>query len=65
MNKNVQDAFLNELQREKKVATIVIVNGFQMKGHLLGHDPYTIQVESDGVQQLVYKHAISTVRWEG
>ena len=64
MNKNqinLQDAFLNLVRKEKIPVTIFLVNGFQIKGVVKGFDNFTVIVETDGKQQLVYKHAISTV----
>ncbi len=64
MNKtqiNLQDAFLNLVRKEKTPVTIFLINGFQIKGLVKGFDNFTVIVEIDGKQQLVYKHAISTV----
>ncbi|MBN4062691.1 MAG: RNA chaperone Hfq [Alkaliphilus sp.] len=58
---NLQDLFLNQVRREKTVITIYLVNGFQLKGYVKGFDNYTIVIESDGKQQLIYKHAVSTI----
>ncbi|MEA1959753.1 MAG: RNA chaperone Hfq [Bacillota bacterium] len=58
---NLQDAFLNQVRKEKTLVTIYLVNGFQIKGIVKGFDNFTVIVELDGRQQLVYKHAISTV----
>jgi len=58
---NLQDAFLNQVRKDKILVTIFLVNGFQIKGLVKGFDNFTVVVELDGRQQLVYKHAISTV----
>lgn len=58
---NLQDAFLNQVRKEKMPVTIFLVNGFQIKGVVKGFDNFTVVVELDQKQQLVYKHAISTV----
>lgn len=58
---NMQDAFLNQVRREKIPVTIYLVNGFQIKGVIRGFDNFTAIVEQDGRQQMVYKHAISTI----
>jgi host factor-I protein len=58
---NLQDAFLNQVRKEKILLTIYLVNGFQIRGIVKGFDNFTVVVELDGKQQLVYKHAISTV----
>ncbi|MCD5413947.1 MAG: RNA chaperone Hfq [Clostridiales bacterium] len=60
-NVNLQDLFLNQVRKEKNVITIYLVNGFQLKGYVKGFDNYTIVLESDGKQQLIYKHAVSTI----
>ena len=58
---NLQDAFLNQLRRDKVTVTMFLMNGFQMHGTVRGFDGFTVVLESDGKQQLIYKHAISTV----
>lgn len=58
---NMQDAFLNQIRREKIQVTIYLVNGFQIKGLIKGFDNFTAIVEQEGRQQMVYKHAISTI----
>jgi len=58
---NMQDAFLNQIRREKIPVTIYLVNGFQIKGVIKGFDNFTAIVEQEGRQQMVYKHAISTI----
>jgi host factor-I protein len=57
---NIQDTFLNQVRKENIPVTIYLVNGFQLKGLIRGFDNFTIVIDSDGKQQLVYKHAIST-----
>ena len=54
---NLQDLFLNLVRKEKVPVTIFLVNGFQIKGSVKGFDNFTVVVEQDGKQQLVYKHA--------
>lgn len=58
---NLQDIFLNQVRKEHVHITIYLVNGFQIKGMVKGFDSYTIVLESDGKQHLIYKHAISTI----
>ncbi|ABR48694.1 RNA chaperone Hfq [Alkaliphilus metalliredigens QYMF] len=60
-NINLQDVFLNQVRKENIQITIYLVNGFQLKGFVKGFDNYTIVLDSDGKQQLIYKHAISTI----
>ena len=58
---NLQDAFLNQVRKENIPVTIFLVNGFQLKGMVRGFDNFTVILESDGKQLMVYKHAISTI----
>lgn len=58
---NVQDVFLNQLRRERVPLTIYLTNGFQLKGIIKGFDNFVIVIESENRQQVVYKHAISTI----
>lgn len=57
---NIQDQFLNQLRKESIYVTVILLNGFQMKGFIKGFDNFTVLVETDGKQQLIFKHAIST-----
>lgn len=58
---NLQDSFLNQVRRDNISVTLYLVNGFQLKGLVKGFDNFTIILDSDGRQQMVYKHAISTI----
>ena len=58
---NLQDVFLNQVRKEKLAVTIYMTNGFQLKGFVKGFDNFTVILDSEGKQQLIYKHAISTV----
>ena len=58
---NLQDACLNQLRRERTNITVFLVNGFQMHGVIRAYDGFTVVLDSDGRQQLIYKHAISTI----
>ena len=60
-NTNLQDVFLNQVRKENISITIFLINGFQLKGQVKGFDNYTIVLDSEGKQQLIYKHAISTI----
>lgn len=60
-NINLQDIFLNQVRKENILITIYLINGFQLRGTVKGFDNYTIVLETDGKQQLIYKHAISTI----
>ncbi|WP_100373119.1 RNA chaperone Hfq [Bacillus sp. FJAT-45037] len=57
---NIQDHFLNQLRKENISVTVFLLNGFQLRGQVKGFDNFTIVLETEGKQQLVYKHAIST-----
>ena len=58
---NLQDLFLNQTRRDRQVVTLFLMNGFQMRGVVRGFDNFTVVLETDGKQQLIYKHAISTL----
>jgi host factor-I protein len=58
---NLQDSFLNQVRKENVSVIIHLVNGFQLKGLVKGFDNFTVILDSAGKQQLVYKHAISTI----
>jgi host factor-I protein len=60
-NINLQDVFLNQVRKEHISVTLYLTNGFQLKGTVKGFDNFTVVLETDGKQQLVYKHAISTI----
>lgn len=58
---NLQDSFLNQVRKENVAVTIHLLNGFQIKGNVKGFDNFTVVLEVTGKQQMVYKHAISTI----
>lgn len=62
MNKsiNIQDTFLNQLRKENIPVTVYLTNGFQIRGQIRAFDNFTIVIDTEGRQQMVYKHAIST-----
>lgn len=63
MNKqqvNIQDMFLNQVRKERIPVIVYLVNGFQIRGTVKAFDNFTIVLEAEGKQQMVYKHAIST-----
>ena len=62
MNKsiNIQDTFLNQLRKDSVPVTVFLTNGFQIRGVIKAFDNFTIVIDSEGRQQMVYKHAIST-----
>ena len=58
---NLQENFLNQARKENVPVTIHLMNGFQIKGMIRGFDQFTVIIDSMGRQQMVFKHAISTV----
>ncbi|NLO88203.1 MAG: RNA chaperone Hfq [Firmicutes bacterium] len=60
-NINLQDVFLNQIRKDGVPVTIFLLNGYQIKGYVRGFDNFTVVMDSDGKQQLIYKHAISTI----
>ena len=58
---NLQEGFLNRARTERVGVTVFLVNGFQMRGTIGGFDSFVVLLESEGKQQVIYKHAISTI----
>ena len=58
---NLQDAILSEVCRDKVPVTLFLMNGFQLRGTVTGYDGFVVILVSDGKQQMIYKHAISTL----
>ena len=58
---DLQDIFLTQVRRDRLGVTLFLMNGFQMRGHVTGFDAFTVVLTSDGKQQMIYKHAISTI----
>ena len=58
---NLQDAFLNQARKDRLNVTMFLMNGFQLHGVVKGFDGFTVVLDSEGKQQLIYKHAISTI----
>lgn len=58
---NLQDNFLNQVRKDGISVTIHLVNGFQIKGTVRGFDNFIVMIDSMGKQQMIYKHAISTI----
>ena len=58
---NLQDAILKEVRREKIPVTLFLMNGFQLRGVVTGYDNFVVVLTTDGKQQMIYKHAISTL----
>ena len=58
---NLQDIFLLKAKRDKLPVTMFLMNGFQMRGVITGFDAFVVILDSEGRQQVIYKHAISTI----
>ncbi len=58
---NLQDIFLTRARRDKLPVTMFLMNGFQLRGLIVGFDAFVVVLESEGKQQIIYKHAISTI----
>ena len=58
---NLQDAILRECRKEHVPLTLFLMNGFQLRGIITGFDSFVVVLVSDGKQQMIYKHAISTL----
>lgn len=59
---NLQDRFLNQARKDRIPVTLFLMNGFQLRGTILSFDQFAVLVLSDGRQNLIYKHAISTIQ---
>jgi host factor-I protein len=58
---NIQDAFLNTVRREKDTVTIYLMNGAKLSGRIRSFDKFSVLLESGSQEQLIFKHAISTI----
>lgn len=58
---SLQAQYLQTMRRERCVVTVFLMNGFQMRGTVVGYDNYAVVVLADGKQNMIYKHAISTI----
>ncbi len=58
---NLQELFLIRARRDRVPVTMFLMNGFQMRGVIIGFDAFAVILESEGRQQMIYKHAISTI----
>ena len=58
---NLQDIFLTKARKENVPVTLFLVNGFQLRGIITGFDCCVVVLDSEGRQQVIYKHAISTI----
>jgi len=58
---NIQDGFLNSARKEKTMVTIYLVSGVKLTGRIRSFDKFSVVLESNAQEQLIFKHAISTV----
>ena len=58
---NLQEAILKECRKEKVPVTLFLMNGFQLRGIVTGYDSFVVVLVTDGKQQMIFKHAISTL----
>ena len=58
---NLQDLFLTRARRDRVPVTLFLMNGFHLRGTLTGFDAFVVVLDSEGRQQVIYKHAISTI----
>lgn len=58
---NIQDILLNQIRRDKQTVTFFLMNGFQLRGVVRSFDSFVVVLETEGRQQMIYKHAISTI----
>lgn len=59
---NLQESYLEQAKKEQAMLSIYLVNGVQLKGQVKAYDSFTVLLVNNGHEQLVYKHAISTVQ---
>lgn len=60
-NHNLQDHFLLRVRRDRTNVTLFLMNGYQLKGQIIGYDPFVVILMTGERQQVIYKHAISTI----
>ena len=58
---NYQDQFLNQTRKNRTPLTVFLMNGFQLRGVITGFDQFVIVLHAAGKQQMIYKHAVSTI----
>ena len=59
---NLEDRYLNQARRDKTPLTLFLINGYQLRGTILSFDQFAVLLLSEGKQNLIYKHAISTIQ---
>ncbi len=58
---NLQDLFLSRARRGRLAVTVFLMNGYQLRGQITGFDAFVVILMTEGKQQVIYKHAISTI----
>lgn len=58
---NLQEIFLTQARKQRMPVTVFLMNGFQMRGTITGFDSFTLVLDTEGRQQVIYKHAVSTI----
>ena len=58
---DIQEKFLPAARNNRRNVTVFLMNGFQIRGQITGHDAFVVVVLTDGKQDIIYKHAISTI----
>ena len=58
---NLQEIFLTRARKQNVSVTVFLVNGFQLRGTVTGFDNFTVVLDTEGKQQVIYKHSISTI----
>lgn len=58
---NIQDSFLNTARKERSNITIYLVSGVKLTGRIRSFDKYSVVLETNNQEQLIFKHAISTI----
>ena len=59
--RNLQDAILKEVVRDRIPVTLYLMNGFQLRGIITAYDSFVVMLVTEGKQQMIYKHGISTL----
>ncbi len=60
-NNNLQEVFLTRVRKQSTPVTVFLVNGFQLRGLITAFDCFTLVLDTEGRQQVIYKHAVSTI----
>lgn len=58
---DIQEKFLTAARKNRLNVTVFLMNGFQIRGQITGHDAFVVVILTEGKQDIIYKHAISTI----